>query len=339
MTLYTGRVSTPDSLHADDSAARRRHFGHFYGLLPLEAPDERPFVVVHGNCQAGSIRRLLETAGAIAVRIPPVHQLTEEDAPLLHRLVRRADALVSQPIADDYHGLPVGSAQLAALLPPSAQTVLFPVLRFAGLFPFQVTVRPAFAPSVDPPGVPYHDLRTLLVASACPEESAWSPRLDALLTDLTAEVDDDAVRRLALSSVDAMRIREERHGTLTVSDVLAEDIGRYRTHHTLNHPTNAFLERIVVRIITALRWTPSAPAAAPEFEMLGGIRARVEPVAARVFPVESAEWSVGGTEVADSEIRSLQFAWYRKNPGFVPAGLERHADTLELLGLRPEARL
>lgn len=324
--------------------ARRLHFGQFYGLLPVEGPEgsrgsgNRPFVVVHGNCQAGSIRRLLETAGATAVRIPPVHELTAEDVPHLHALVRRADLLVSQPVGADYHGLPVGSGQLADLLPAGAQTLLVPVLRFAGLFPFQVTVRPSFAPSIDPPGVPYHDLRTLLCAAEFPEESAWTPAMNARFRELTALVEADDVRRLAASSVDAMRQRERKHGTVALSEVLSEDIWAYRTHHTLNHPTNAFFERAVSRILSEADWSAPQKPTGPDFEMLGGIRGRVEAVAAEVFPVEAQEWRVGEDELPEARIRDLQLQWYRDQPGFVEAGLARHADTLELLGLPAAAR-
>ncbi len=320
-----------NSPQADE--ARRRHFGHFYGIDPIDSPSDRPFLVVHGNCQAGSLRRLLETAGATAVRIPPVHELTAEDVPLLERLVRRADALISQPVGPDYHGLPVGSAQLADLLPSGAQTLLVPVLRFAGLFPFQVTVRPGFAPSIDPPGVPYHDLRTLITAHEFPSEDAWTPAMNARFSELTACVGPDAVRRLSQTSVEAMRSREERHGTVRISGLLAEDTGRYRTHHTLNHPTNAFFERAVGAIIEAMGWDAPTSPQGPDFEMLGGIVGRVEAAAAEVFPVPSHEWTVGGAEVPEPEIRALQLAWYREHPGFVRAGLERHAETLALLGL------
>ncbi|GAA1351795.1 WcbI family polysaccharide biosynthesis putative acetyltransferase [Falsarthrobacter nasiphocae] len=321
-------------------AARRRHFGHFYGLDGLPDGDS-PFVVVHGNCQAGSLRRLIEAAGARAVRIPPVHELAPDDVPLLHALVARADALVSQPVAAGYHDLPLGVSDLAALLPAGAPTVLVPVLRFAGHFPFQVTVRPSFAPSIDPPLVPYHDLRTIIVASEFPRERAFTPAMAARFEDLTDSVTTEAVQRVAAASVEAMAVRERHHGTVAVSPVLAGEVRLRRTHHTLNHPTNAFFESAAVPVIAALAEALGGGAgldpspSAPEAEMLGGIRARIEPVAERAFPgaVTAGPWTVGGEPLADDALRDAQLAWYRDNPGFVDAGLARHADTLALLGL------
>lgn len=53
-----------------ESDGRMNHFGRFYGLS-ADPGDGRPLVAVTGNCQAGSIRRLLESTGeADAVLIP-----------------------------------------------------------------------------------------------------------------------------------------------------------------------------------------------------------------------------------------------------------------------------
>ena len=88
---------------------RRQHYAHFYGLLPLPR-DERPLLVVHGNCQAEALRVLLagDASPVRTVRVPPVHELTSEDLPHLDRLLAEVDVLVSQPVRDGYRDLPVG---------------------------------------------------------------------------------------------------------------------------------------------------------------------------------------------------------------------------------------
>lgn len=50
---------------------RRQHYAHFYGLAPLPS-DDRPLLVVHGNCQAESLRVLLDGAASPVrtVRVP-----------------------------------------------------------------------------------------------------------------------------------------------------------------------------------------------------------------------------------------------------------------------------
>jgi hypothetical protein len=49
---------------------------------------------------------------------------------------------------------------MAAMMRPHATVVRWPVIRWAGLHPFQAIVRDPRDPSRDPPIVPYHDLRT-----------------------------------------------------------------------------------------------------------------------------------------------------------------------------------
>ena len=60
---------------------------------------------------------------------------------------RGADLLVSQPVADDYHGLPIGTAQLVARLPAGARHVVVPIVRYAGLHPHHVVVHPPGCPT------------------------------------------------------------------------------------------------------------------------------------------------------------------------------------------------
>jgi len=50
---------------------RRQHHAHFYGLAPLPH-DDRPLPLVHGSCQAGSLRVLPDGAASPVrtVRVP-----------------------------------------------------------------------------------------------------------------------------------------------------------------------------------------------------------------------------------------------------------------------------
>src|SRR5690242_3664684 len=109
---------------------RTRHFGVFHGLA--EPDGDGPVVLVTGNCQAESLRLMLQGEDLRTVRLPPVHELTATDLPHLDRWLARTALLITQPIRADYHGLPLGSAQLAARLGPGARTLRVPVIRFAG---------------------------------------------------------------------------------------------------------------------------------------------------------------------------------------------------------------
>lgn len=276
-------------------------------------------LVVVGNCQAESTRKLLMSTGHFSgERIAPVHELEAPDMGWFLDLVARADVLVTQPIRDGYRGLPVGTGQLRTLLRRGARHVVVPVLRFDGLMPYQAIIRDPDEPSLNPPVVPYHDLRTLcLAAGAAP---APAPSRDAL-------------RRAAAMSVEQIRVRERAHGTVVVSDYLE----RSPVWHTVNHPDNATLTAMASRVLQALG-LPGEPVP-PDYEMLGGLDAPVDPAAAAALGVDVAgrgEWrdrKAGPIDAA--EIAAAQLEFYRQRPALVAHGLARHAERIANLGLLP----
>ena len=276
-------------------------------------------LVVVGNCQAESTRKLLMSTGHFSgERIAPVHELEAPDMGWFLDLVARADVLVTQPIRDGYRGLPVGTGQLRTLLRRGARHVVVPVLRFDGLMPYQAIIRDPDEPSLNPPVVPYHDLRTLcLAAGAAP---APAPSRDAL-------------RRAAAMSVEQIRVRERAHGSVVVSDYLE----RSPVWHTVNHPDNATLTAMAARVLQALG-LPGEPVP-PDYEMLGGLDAPVDPAAAAALGVDVAgrgEWrdrKAGPIDAA--EIAAAQLEFYRQRPALVAHGLARHAERIANLGLLP----
>ena len=330
--VMTGAPDAPDQL------ARRRHYSRFYGLTERSS-DAGPLIVVHGNCQAGSLRRLLASAGADAPLLPPVHELTASDLPHLRSLLTQADFLVSQPIRTGYRDLPIGLSDLQEHLPPRAHTVQVTPLRFAGYFPAQVTLRPSWASSTDPPLVAYHDLRTLLIARRHPEwcvrvrEPHVQARIARAAADLT--VRPGAVKTIAQESIAELARRSAGAGALEVSDLQEECMESARTHHTLNHPTNALFELAATRIAGVLRSLGADIASTvslPDFEMLGSVRAEVEDEAALALHVDSAPWSVDGAPIDAYTLRTAHLAWYGRHPDFVEYGLEHHRERLEILG-------
>ncbi len=306
----------PEAARAD--LPRAHHYGEFYGLKPL--PDDgRPFVLVHGNCQAESLRLLLQNAPeapCASVRIPPVHELAADEVPFLERLLRRCDVLVVQPIADGYHDLPLGTADVTrtAATGRPTHTVVFPVFRFVGLFPYQVVTG---APELQPPVVPYHDLRTLLRAAGRPAP----PPLDAA-----------SVEAVTQWSLDGLRRREEAAGTLPVHD-LVRGAG-VRAANTINHPGNPVLVGLARRVQAALGWPQTATD--PGFELLDSVHTPLEPaVRDAVDPSASvrADWTVGGEAMSDADVADAQLAWYAAHPEAAPAILDRSRDQLRCLGV------
>lgn len=101
---------------------RREHYADFYGTARHDSEPDAQVGVVVGNCQAESLRQTLPDSISW-VRIPPVHELTGYDLPYLERLLNRTDVLISQPVRDDYHGMPLGTRQLF----PSSGPVAVPL--------------------------------------------------------------------------------------------------------------------------------------------------------------------------------------------------------------------
>ncbi len=282
------------------------------------AAPEGDLAVVVGNCQAESLRIVLDGNGLRTVRVPPVHELTAADVPVLAGWLARARVLVTQPIRDDYRGLPVGSAQLAARLPRGAGAVRVPVVRFAGLFPAHAIIRPPHDRSAVPPVVAYHDLRVLMEAAG------------RRLPPLTRA----AALALAELSRRELRVREEAHGTVMVSDLFASP--SFAQMRTLNHPGNALWNPVAARVREAL----GLPAhdGDPGRPLADSIHAPREPAVLEAFDLPDApepDWLVEGARITAEEVREAHLRWYADHPDAVTSGLERHAEALELLSAQP----
>ncbi|WP_158507229.1 WcbI family polysaccharide biosynthesis putative acetyltransferase [Subtercola sp. Z020] len=309
------------------SDARRLHYGEFYGLLPIDGDE--PLAVVSGNCQAESLRIMLDGGGLRTVRVPPIFELEAADVPHLERLLSRTAVFVSQPVRDGYHGLPIGTAELTALLPPGSQAVRMPVVRFAGLYPFHAIVRPPFDDSLVPPVVEYHDLRTVMqawAASGSPDARPSIPGGDPVTAD--------RVRAVADQSIAELQKREQHHDTVVVSDLFGEPA--FDLMRTINHPGNRVwsvaAERVRARLgLPEHDVDPGRP-------LLDTVHAPREAVVLEAFGIDdapTANWTVNGREVPAAEVERAHLAWYAEHPSVVPAAIARHRLALETLGLLP----
>ena len=288
---------------------RRQHYADFYDG---PAPDGRPLGLVHGNCQAEALRVVLAGSPGLpwqVVRVPPVHELTADDLPALDALLARSSLLVAQPVRDGYRGLPLGTAEVAARLPPGARVVRVPIVRDMAVHPWQAIVR--VPDGAEPPVVPYHDLRTL--------------------TGL-APVDADLPAAAAASRAELAR-REARDCDVAVSDLLPS-FGADAVH-VLNHPGIGVLVALARRVQAALGVPADAPD--PGRALLGGTRAPLERCVLEALGLDVAlareHWLVGGERVDASTVVAAQRAWYATRPDVVAEGLRRYADRLPLLGL------
>lgn len=297
--------------------ARRGHYRDFYD----SAREAGPVAFVHGNCQAESLRVLLAASPTFpcpVVRVPPVHELTGDDLPPLRALAARTAILVTQPVRDDYRDLPLGTRQVAALLPRHARVLRVPVIRHSALHPWSAIVRHPSDRSVVPPVVPYHDLRTLAVAAGRPRP--------------TRRASGAALRAAAAVSVSELARREQRTADVGVSDLLMRC--GVEAAHTLNHPGNPVLVALARRVQEALGLVVDATD--PGRPLLGAIRSPLEDTVVDALGLDAApraDWLVHGVPVSCDEVDAEQARWYATRPQWVEAGMARHARSLDLLGL------
>jgi hypothetical protein len=294
-------------------AGRKAHYAEFYGCTAAEQGD---IAVVVGNCQAESLRIMLHGAGLHTVRTPPVHELVASDIPHLHRLLDRAMLLVSQPVRDDYHDLPLGLGQLSARLTASGSTVVVPVIRFAGLYPAHAIIRPPSDLSLTPPIVAYHDLRTLAEAAGFTLSSA----------PLTAA----AVRSIADDSLAELVRREEAYDTVRVSGQFTR--ASFELMRTLNHPGNVVFAAVARQVRHRVKLPEHE--VDPGRSLLNSVHAPREAAVIDFWNIDSnpsTDWVVDGTVVAGETVREAHLAWYAEHPDAVSAGLQRHSRALDSL--------
>ncbi len=291
------------------------HLRLFHSSPAQAAADGERVVLTIGNCQTESLRVVLpREAGLLTVRTPPVHELTETDAAQLHAWMARADLVALQPVRDDYRGLPVGTRQLLRANAVRARVAVVPIIRFAGLYPRQLIVRPPSDTSLTPPLVPYHDAAVLLEAAG------------RSLPPLTRS----AVRAVTDLSLAELRTRELAHGTVRASDLF--DAPSFELMRTINHPGNPIWAALAARVLET--WGVDAPPHDPGRPLLDSVHAPREQAVIDAFDLQTdarADWIVDGTPVPTEQVRRAHLAWYAEHPDAVAAGLARHEPTLRAL--------
>ena len=335
LTRSTLQYSPGSVIGVHETPGRTRHYADFYGVdfhgSDARVDDGTPLWVIVGNCQAEALRQVLEGAGDgagptsrphVTVRMPPVHELERSDLPALHRLLRRASVLLSQPIRTGYRGLPLGTDEMAAELPRSAQVLRWPVIRYAGLHPFQAIVRNPADRSVVPPVVPYHDLRTVIAArDGRSDDDEWD-----------VPVTPAAFLAVADASCAELARRERAQCDVGVSDVLRQY--GVEAAHTINHPGNRVLTELGRRVLRAL--DVDLPVSEPVKTLLDSAVAPLDRRVLKALDLDAPErrlWTMNGVELEPTEVHRAQLQWYRDNPEFVSLALTRHRATLDLLGL------
>ena len=310
---------------ADPPLARRSaaEEEHYRDLLTGPGDEARPVLVVTGNCQAESLRLLLQSDDVRTVRVPPLHDVRPHEVEPLRRWLALTDLLVTQPVRDDYRGLPLGTDQQVAALPASAVVAVVPIIRYSGLHPWQLVMHPPGLADPDPPVVAYHDVR--LVA-----EAAW--RRAGRPGPPVEPPPAGAVLAVAAASVAELARREARVGAVAVSDLLDRPSGD--TVRTVNHPGNRLLEPTAARVRTAFGLAERPPGVTRP--LLTSVVAPLEAAVVEAHGLADeprTDWSVGGRPVTPDAVAQAQLAWYAARPDALDLALDRSAEVRATLGV------
>lgn len=309
----------------DPDPGRREHYRDFYAPDDAPSGDRRPLWLLWGNCQAEALRLVLDRTPDRpfrTARIPPVHELTRDDVPYLLALLDETVVLLTQPVRAGYRDLPIGAADLVDQLRGRATVIRWPVIRYAGLYPFQVIARHPADRSITPPGVPYHDLRTVAAA-----RDGRRPT-----QDWDVEVGDDTFRAVADASIAELARRESRDTDVGVSDVLA--VFGADAAHTINHPGNSVLHELARRLLATQNIT-SVPLTIAE-PLLDATWAPLEQRVLDALGLTATprpRWRHLGREIEPDAIHAIQLDWYSQYPDFIDLTIERHGATMAMLGL------
>lgn len=324
---------------------RRRHYGAFYGLDELpggearhtrrgggtgEPPGgqsgdgHRPRVAVYGNCQAEALRVSIDTAGVVdSVRMPPVHELTEEDLPHLDRVLGWADVLVAQAVADGYRDLPLGTAQVADRMRPEARVVRAPNYFCTALYPEQVLVRHEDPGVVDPPVVPYHDVRRIGRAAG------WSGPWEA---------PEEAVVQGTVETLAELRRREDAQGSVRISDVVRA--AGAECGWTVDHPGNTVLLQLATRVLDQIGGEGFGDGVHdPGRVLLSAVFTPLRPEVLSALGLDQSHhrggWLINGDEVSDDEVGAAHEEFYATHPKVVEVGIAKKGEVLRRLGWQP----
>ena len=309
---------------ADRSAAESHHYRHFLAGPQEDLGDtDRPLLLAVGNCQAESLRLLLDAGDVRTVQVPPLHDLRPVEVPVLQRWLTRTDLLVTPPVAPDYRGLPLGTEQLVAQLPGGARTCRVPLVRYAGLHPWHLVVHPPGLPDPQPPVVAYHDVR-VVAAAAWARAGRDRPEQAAPTTD--------GVLRVAAASVAELARREQAAGTVVLSDLLARPTAD--AMRTVNHPGNHLLAPLAARVRADLGLAALGPAVTRP--LLTSVLAPLEDVVLAAHGLDAAprpDWVLDGAPVPTAVVEEAQLAFYAARPDVLDVCLDRAREPAAALGV------
>lgn len=221
-------------------------------------------IVVFANCQANPIGSLLEIAGSgiEAIRCPPVHTISSEDAEKLYEMVSKSDVVVHQPIGENFG--PISSDHLRSKF-SSKGFVSFPSIYFGGLFPQLIYLRKPGGGTLRGPLGDYHDIRIIESFISGLSEVGCVERI---------EYDDREYGEQYQTALKESK-RRDKLVDVPVMDIIEELMEIERPLNTFNHPTTAVIWQVSLRILGHLGIRKKITAKQPFKKFLNEITAMI----------------------------------------------------------------
>lgn len=311
------------------TAALSRRYGQFRDsgaeLAGTSRAARKPLAIVHGNCQAEPIRRLLRAAigdGYALIRTPAVHLATPASCERLKKVLPRVSLLITQQIRDNYHGLDIGTAQLRTYLPERCRTITVPSIYFRGYHPYLVYVSALGTERHRTVIGEYHDLRTV-------EAARRGMTGGAGLRWITSLPDQSRYRCSVWADSLAEIVRRENDLDVRVGHQITDPNSPM---WTLNHPPASLLVEVSKQIAKHVSGD-AASVSAGHKESLGDLRIPPDHFgdsigAPRAEPVGDRDWLVYGKPVRESDVIMRNLAHYASRPDIVAAATEQHRQLL-----------
>jgi hypothetical protein len=303
-------------------------------LSQIMKRDTRPVALIFGNCQAEALRRILFTHQGFSesyqlLRIPAVHEISARELALIESRLPDVEVFIGQQVKSGYRGMRLGTDELVAGLPPTAQALRYPVAYFEGMFPFHVYVnRPGEANGTSAPITDYHDLRILYAASQGWDTPTTLHRLAGL------ELDPDWVRDNAELSLQELAKRETGL-TARLSEVIRKN--PTTSFNTINHPVNDLITEVARQLLEHLGYQDADTVLDSKQVYLDHMEAPREPQLLRALgaeptPEDHADWLTSAGWFSQTEVVTAHLKLYADDPDLLAAGVDKHRDRLATLG-------
>jgi hypothetical protein len=283
-------------------------------------------IVLIGNCQATALEMMLNTNQVFRdrfefVSFPPVHEIPEEQVPLLHSAVAQADIVIPQRIDESYRdGIGLGTKTITELAGTDS-IVRWPSVYWAGYSPDLFYLRDAAGAAIHDGPFDYHD-RVILKAFAAGVDVIGACVL------LEAPHEPSNAQAWAAHATAELDIRGE-DCDIEVTSFITSHFREELLFFTMNHPTNRMLAHIAQQITELLEIPGRVDPAQMPGEVLGATFYPLHTNHVRALELRFSEQTAGrasfrlrGESYEPVQAVSAFYSFYEANPELVHANLE-----------------